>query len=228
MFNSESPSRMELPTSRQLRRSTFIALVSAVVLLVTVVLPAEYGIDPTGAGRLLGLTEMGRIKQQLAAEAAAEAAADAAGPRTAGAANADVAAPLPAPVTAAATPAAAPSPAAAPAPAPAPARPAAWRDELRFTLAPGEGIEIKLRMNEGARAEFAWAAEGGVVNVDTHGDGGGRKISYEKGRGVPSDEGELVAAFSGNHGWFWRNRGRADVAVVLRTRGDYLDIKRAM
>jgi hypothetical protein len=168
------------------------------------------------------------IKQQLAAEAAAEAAADAAGPRTAGAANADVAAPLPAPVTAAATPAAAPSPAAAPAPAPAPARPAAWRDELRFTLAPGEGIEIKLRMNEGARAEFAWAAEGGVVNVDTHGDGGGRKISYEKGRGVPSDEGELVAAFSGNHGWFWRNRGRGDVEVVLRTRGDYLEIKRAM
>ena len=35
-------------------------------LLVTMVLPAEYGIDPTGVGRVLGLTEMGEIKQQLA------------------------------------------------------------------------------------------------------------------------------------------------------------------
>jgi hypothetical protein len=58
--------------------------------------------------------------------------------------------------------------------------------------------------------------------------GGTSGISYEKGRGVPADEGELVAAFSGNHGGFWRNRGRGDVAVVPRTRGDYLDIKRAM
>jgi hypothetical protein len=43
---------------------------------------------------------------------------------------------------------------------------------------------------------------------------------------VASDEGELVAAFTGNHGWFWRNRGEAKVTVILRTRGDYSDIKR--
>ena len=41
-------------------------------LLVTVVLPAEYGIDPTGAGRLLGLNEMGEIKTQLHQEAEAD------------------------------------------------------------------------------------------------------------------------------------------------------------
>jgi hypothetical protein len=35
-----------------------------------------------------------------------------------------------------------------------------------------------------------------------------------------------VAAFSGNHGWFWRNRGQADVTVLLRTGGTYQDIKR--
>jgi hypothetical protein len=43
---------------------------------------------------------------------------------------------------------------------------------------------------------------------------------------VASDEGELVAAFTGNHGWFWRNRGSADVTVVLKTGGVYSDIKR--
>ncbi|WP_241427577.1 HupE/UreJ family protein [Fertoeibacter niger] len=44
---------------------------------------------------------------------------------------------------------------------------------------------------------------------DTHGDGSGNSISYEKGRAVPADAGELTAAFTGNHGWFWRNRGDA-------------------
>src|SRR3546814_17950651 len=42
-----------------------------------VVLPSEYGIDPTGIGRVIGLTEMGAIKMQLAEEAAADAALDA-------------------------------------------------------------------------------------------------------------------------------------------------------
>ena len=63
MYNSEIPSRADLPSNKQLVRSTLIALVAAVAVLITVVLPAEYAIDPTGAGRLLGLTEMGEIKE---------------------------------------------------------------------------------------------------------------------------------------------------------------------
>ena len=38
--------------------------------------------------------------------------------------------------------------------------------------------------------------------------------------------GELTAAFSGNHGWFWRNRGDAPVSVTLRVAGAYTEIKR--
>ena len=77
MYNSK-PLNTDLPSSRQLLRSTIIAFIVAVVLLVTVVLPSEYAIDPTGVGRMLGLTEMGEIKGQLAEEAAADAARDAA------------------------------------------------------------------------------------------------------------------------------------------------------
>ena len=69
MYNSDIPTRAELPTTRQLLRSTVIAIISAAAILVTVVLPAEYNIDPTGIGRVLGLAEMGEIKQQLAEEA---------------------------------------------------------------------------------------------------------------------------------------------------------------
>ncbi|MES2841786.1 MAG: transmembrane anchor protein [Pseudomonadota bacterium] len=218
MYNSDSPTRAELPSSKQLLRSTILAAVSAVVLLVAVVLPAEYGVDPTGIGRVLRMTEMGEIKQQLAAEAAADAAAAPAAPAQAvGTAAAGMVA----------ANAAQPS---TPAPAPAPVAVAAapkveWRDEMPVTLTPGEGTEIKLKMVQGAKAQYSWVVEGGQVNFDTHGDAPGKSISYEKGRGVAADEGVLEAAFTGNHGWYWRNRGQADVKVILRTRGDYTDIK---
>lgn len=72
MYNSDTPTRAELPTSAQLLKSTIIAIVAAIAILVAIVLPSEYGIDPTGAGRVLGLTEMGEIKTQLAEEAEAD------------------------------------------------------------------------------------------------------------------------------------------------------------
>jgi hypothetical protein len=213
MYNTDMPTRAELPTSVQLVRSTAIAFVTAAVLLVTVVMPADYGIDPTGIGRVLNLTQMGEIKKELAAEAAADAMAQAGG----GAAM--PAAPAAQPVSAAPVATAAPAPVADAVKVP-------WRDETRVSLQPGEGIEIKLSMKEGDKALYAWAVQGGVVNFDTHGDGLGRSISYEKGRGVAADEGELMAAFNGNHGWFWRNRGDAAVTLVLQTGGAYSKIDR--
>jgi hypothetical protein len=212
MYNTDMPTRAELPTSAQLIRSTIIAFITAAVLLVTVVMPSDYGIDPTGIGRALNLTEMGEIKKDLAAEAAADDAAQAAA----------------VPAVQSAT-AAAPVVSAAPAPAPSPVAAAAavvWRDETPVTLEPGAGIEIKLTMKEGDKALFDWAVQGGVVNFDTHGESFPRSISYEKGRGVASKQGELVAAFSGKHGWFFRNRGDAPVTVLLMTAGAYSEIDR--
>ncbi len=89
------------------------------------------------------------------------------------------------------------------------------------TLAPGEGKEVKLVMDEGGRATYAWATDRGVVNYDTHADGVGIDYhGYGKGTGVASDEGVLVAAFDGKHGWYWRNRTNESLTVTLRTSGD--------
>lgn len=46
-------------------------------MLVFAVLPAEFAVDLTGVGRLLGLTSMGEIKRRLADQADAEAKAGA-------------------------------------------------------------------------------------------------------------------------------------------------------
>lgn len=66
------------PPAATLRRATMVALVVAVVVVVTAVLPAEYGIDPTGIGRRIGLTQMGLLKRQLTIEAIDDARADSA------------------------------------------------------------------------------------------------------------------------------------------------------
>jgi hypothetical protein len=217
MFNANRPDERDLPTTGQLIRSTLIAIGVAIVLLVTIVLPSEYAIDPTGIGRALGLTPMGEIKQQLAGEAHSDEMA----------ARAPVeAAPESAPaVVAEAQPVETP---AEPAPAAAAAAAAAGKtDEASFTLKPSEGTEYKLTMLEGAKVAFTWSVEGGVVNYDLHGTARtGAETSYRKGREVQTDTGELVAAFDGAHGWFWRNRGKQDVTVTLRVSGDYGELKR--
>lgn len=217
MFNAEKPSLNELPTSAQLIRSTAIAAVSAVAILVTVVLPAEYDIDPTGIGGMLGLAEMGEIKSQLAAEAEADRikALEEQGALVTqeqsslmndifnvfvGAAHAEE----------------------------VPSEPVQeWRDEITFTLAPGESAEWKLVMEEGQTAEFVMLVEGGRVNFDLHGHGSGQSETYEKGRGSTGEEGEITAGFAGQHGWFWRNRDKTVVTVTVRVRGEYAEFKDA-
>jgi hypothetical protein len=203
MSNIGSPPPDSLPPSRTLVKSTLIALAVAALLLVVVILPAEFGVDPTGIGRVIGLKEMGEIKMQLAREAAA---ADSA------ARNVAVNAP------ASALPVAAPSQA-----------PMERVDTVRVALQPNQGREIKLAMRKDARVAFSWRSEGGPVNYDMHAD---RKadpeikyFGYKKGQNVAVDSGQLVASFEGMHGWFWRNRTRAPVTVVLTVRGGYTEWK---
>lgn len=202
MYNANKPDASELPSTAKLLKSTGIAGVVASVLLVAVVLPAEYGIDPTRVGSLLGLTEMGRIKMQLAAEAGAEET----GPAVTASASASAV------VTAT-----------------APAAPAGRRtDETVITLAPDQGAEIKLVMQEGAQVDFTWTSSGGAVNFDAHADRPGTPYhGYGKGS-EQRVEGELVAAFTGSHGWFWRNRTGEPVTITLRTEGAYSEVKRVV
>ena len=65
MFNTHKPSENDLPTSSQLLKSTIVAICVGCALLILIVLPAEYGTDPTGVGELLGLKKMGEIKTRL-------------------------------------------------------------------------------------------------------------------------------------------------------------------
>ncbi len=54
----------ELPSSASLIKATAVAVVTAGVLLVTTVMPAEYGVDPTGIGAVLGLKALSNSSAQ--------------------------------------------------------------------------------------------------------------------------------------------------------------------
>lgn len=185
--------REMLPSGGQLVKYTVIAVAIAAVVLVTAVLPAEYGIDPTGIGGRLGLQSMSS-----------------------------------------ATPAS--EPALEPGPtltlAPAPEASTVWKaprpyrnDELSLTLRPNEGAEIKASMQQGERLVFTWAAQGGAVNFDMHGEKlnapSNEYTSYWKGSGATAAHGQFIAPYAGTHGWFWRNRGSAPVTVTVKTAGFY-------
>ena len=180
-------------------------------------MPAEYGIDPTGIGGLLGLKRMGEIKVALAQDAKRQVppAATSAAPPLDKAGVASI-------VTAAA------------AVASTPAKPTAegQTHETRVTLKPGQAAEIKLDMRKGAKVRFEWTTAGGPVNFDNHGDPlnapKGFYHGYGKGRQVERDAGEIEAAFDGMHGFYWRNRTGGNVTVTLRTEGQYSALKRVL
>jgi hypothetical protein len=214
MFQAPAPPPDSLPTPRALLRSTVIAMAVAAVLLVTVVLPAEYGLDPTGVGDIIGLKRMGEIKMALALEAEADAAADAA----AQAAEEEAAANFVQPATE------------APVPEGTTEGGPARLEMVEISLGPNEGKEVKLRMTEGASVNYEWWTLGGVVTFDLHADNppdgpAGSSHSYAKGEAESGGEGVLTAAFDGMHGWYFRNRTDGTITITVRAEGDFLELR---
>ncbi|MHB0996699.1 MAG: transmembrane anchor protein [Elusimicrobiales bacterium] len=204
------PDISELPSKAKLIKSTILAAAAAGFILATIVMPAEYGIDPIGIGRLTGLKKMGEIKVSLAKEAAAAEQAA----KLALAEQSEIP-----PVKVAMV--------AAPAKAKRGAKPKIRTDRMKVTLAPNEGVEVKLFMEKGRKVKYSWATNGGRANYDIHGDSEELGISYQgysKGSEQKS-EGVLKASFDGNHGWFWRNRTDTTITVTLKVRGEHTGIK---
>ncbi len=187
------------PASGSLVRSTLIAAGVAAALLVTAVLPAEYGIDPTGIGQVLGLTQMGVIKRELAkAEATADSAIVAAAASGSGIPGADAGA-------------------------------ATHRDSMLIVLRPTQRLEVKLAMRKDQRASFRWHTDSGTVYYNLHGEGptapGDSAHSYGRGT-LRAAEGDIVALFDGMHGWFLYNPSDKEVRVTLTAWGQFQELKR--
>ena len=131
MHNSSIPSTQEIPSTSNLIKSTIVAIIIAGILLVTVVMPAEYGIDPTGIGEATGLKKMGEVKVSLAKEAAADRTKDMAADTQAEPVKPEVVVPVPEPMQ------------------------STSNHEMQVTLAPDEGTEIKVTMTKGNKVRYS-------------------------------------------------------------------------
>jgi hypothetical protein len=206
-----------LPTTSQLLKATALAIVVAGVVLITTVLPAEYGIDPTGIGKKLGLGVLSG-DQTLETEPASSAneAKSQAAVQTASAAsdNSEIAAKAKAAFgehsgqsfdTAAVS-----------------LRPTPFRnDSFSVTLEPGKGAEVKAMLKAGEGIVFHWVASADVA-LDMHGERAGAKenwTSYAVESAQREASGTFIAPFDGSHGWYWQNRGSKAVTVEIKVAG---------
>lgn len=154
MNNTNEPADVQLPSSIQLLKSTAIAAVVAMLLLLVIVMPAEYGIDPTGVGSVTGLKRMGEIKVLLAEEAAQDEEA------LLNAINGTAPTP-PAEVVQIASP----SSTVVAEIAEPPLANGERSDEMQVTLAPDAATEVKVTLAKGKSVQFSWESNGGAVNL---------------------------------------------------------------
>lgn len=207
MNNNNKPSNTDLPSAAKLIKSTVVAITLAAIILVIAVLPAEYGIDPTGVGNVLGLTKMGEIKVSLAQDATAEMAATKAMKKEA---------------KKVAEPAAKVIEIAGGTQAKNPVK----SDSITLSLKPNQGREVKVKMMKGGKVVYKWKTSNGRANFDIHGDSAKHKINYfnySKGSSESSD-GVLEAEFDGKHGWFWRNRTSKPMTITLEVEGEFTEM----
>lgn len=190
---------------RELLRGTLVAAIVAAIVLTFAVLPAEYGIDPTGAGKAMGLTKL----------------------------HAPVAAPQPAAAAPAKAPGSTVSAPGEQRTLTVSSKPAvAYRaDEMEITLPAGGGVEVKTHLAKGATLIYAWKTKNAEkLNHDFHGEPVNAKEnefeSFILENEVSESKGTLIAPFTGVHGWYWENKTATPVTVVLRASGFYTDIFR--
>ncbi len=207
MSNNNKPSNSDQPSAVKLIKSTVVAMTLAAIILVTAVLPAEYGIDPTGVGNILGLTKMGEIKVSLAQDVAAEETA-AKVMKTEPEKVAEPVAKVVEKVAETQVPKSVKS------------------DSITLSLKPNQAREVKVKMAKGGQVSYKWQTSNGRANFDIHGDSTILNIdyfNYSKGS-LGSSEGVLEAEFDGKHGWFWRNRSGKPMTITLEVEGEFTEM----
>jgi hypothetical protein len=196
------------PSGKRIAVSLVVAAAVAGVILVTVVLPAEYAVDPTGIGKALGLTAMSEPARTIEVGdvlGGNEGVREVEIP--------DVGQPVPLP------------------------NPAIHQDQeqpaqtrtLQITIPPEAETEIKTVLRKSKVVVYSWHVDRGTVYCDYHGHdpaaGSDFFVRYREQDEGASANGSLVAPFDGEHGWYWLNYNDFPVTITLTVTGFYDDIK---
>jgi hypothetical protein len=207
MSQQTSPYEARPPSTKRLAVSSLVAIAGAAIALVAVVLPAEYGIDPTGIGRALGLTAINAPARTIEI-------ADVIGgnEQYREVEIPEFGQPVPLP------------------------NPAVHQDEaeppktrtLEVSIPPEKETEIKMVMQTNKMIEYSWRVDRGSVYTDFHGHdpaaGSEYFVRYKEQQEGTGNNGSLVAPFAGEHGWYWLNYNEFPVVVTLTISGYFDDV----
>ena len=202
--------------------ATAAAMFVAGVLLVTVVLPAEYGVDPTGTGTAFGLTQIAEAEEAVVlTEPVVVAATDAAAPEisigTGGRPTLAYGQAIPAAQGPNGKPVLEWNRAGANHQQLQPYR----RHARTFELGPFEEMEFKYRIEKDGGFVYAWTSTG-KVQVDFHGEPDGRPKGFAEFYDQAEREGAtgtFVAPAPGIHGWYWKNLTSDPIKITLNSAG---------
>ena len=205
MNNAKSPNH--LTPQKNLWPGIALAAVVAAVVLVLFVLPAEYGIDVTGVGKTLGLTNLATSTRTI------EITDITGGNETISQVEVpDTGDPVPLP------------------------NPAVYQDEamppqtrtMQIVIPPNGETEVKAKMQAGKVIVFSWQTDQGDVYVDYHGHdpsfGPDFFVRYKEQQEGTGNSGSLTAPFAGEHGWFWLNYNEFPVTITLTVTGYFDEI----
>jgi hypothetical protein len=194
-------------------KSIIIALLIGVSVLIAAVLPAEYGIDPTGAGKFFGFSSLYVPEESTTGNAESETMISNNFPlikmEKAGSAP-EVRRPIEADN-------------------PSPTEQLAEReDSIQVIVPSGKGIEYKINMLKHAKMKYEWTTNKGILYFDFHGEvkqaREAKAVYFESYTIAYSNNmvGTFLSPYEGKHGWFFRNNGNTDIIVTLRLKGQYI------
>lgn len=197
---------------KQIIKAVIMSMIIGFVLLITAVLPAEYGIDPTGAGKLFGFSRLYVPEDSDTATAGSggvvlnnfplikmEKAGS--GPEVQRPVEAD----NPPPET----------------------QLSERQDSVQVIVPAGKGLEYKIYLLKHGKMKYEWATDNGVLYFDFHGEVKQAKeakaVYFESYTIANSNNmvGTFLSPYEGKHGWFFRNNSDKDIIVTLRLKGQY-------
>ncbi len=191
---------------KQLIQSVIIALLIGATIFLTAVLPAEYGMDPLGTGKLFGFKKLYQSevsKQDDSVLNFKKIKMEKLG------SSADVPKPTEAnnPVS---------------------EKQYTIREDVVSVIVPAKkGIEYKFNSRKYASIKYEWSTDKGIVYTDFHGEvlqeNAPKNVFYESYTLAYSNNmaGTLTAPFEGKHGWYFRNDTKEDIIIILKLKGQY-------
>ena len=193
----------------QLLKSLIIALIIGAIVLLTAVLPAEYGIDPLGTGKLFGFSKLYQGNEQIE--------------------NNEIYSSLnfkKIKMEKLGSPQSVPKPSEADNPPPE-VQYSVREDTIEVIVPAKKGIEYKFKSLKYGRTKYEWSTDKGIVYIDFHGEvkqeNSSKNVFYESYTLAYSNNmaGTLTAPFEGKHGWYFRNETNQDIVVAIRLNGQY-------